>query len=31
MIEEKKSKIIVKFSEEELQEIAGLINTKLKD
>ena len=30
MIEEKKSKIIVKFSDDELQKIAGLINTKLK-
>jgi hypothetical protein len=30
LIEEKKSKIIVKFSEEELHKIAGLINTKLK-
>lgn len=30
MIEEKKSKIIVKFSDDELQKIAELINTKLK-
>jgi hypothetical protein len=30
MIEEKKSKIIVKFTDDELQKIAGLINTKLK-
>jgi hypothetical protein len=30
MIEDKKSKIIVNFSEEEIQKIAGLINTKLK-
>ena len=30
MIEEKKSEIIVKFSDDELQKIAGLINTKLK-
>ncbi|MEN8262329.1 MAG: hypothetical protein ABFR82_02590 [Nitrospirota bacterium] len=30
IIEEKKSKIIVKFSDDELQKIGGLINTKLK-
>ena len=30
MIEEKKSKIIVKFSDDELQKIAGLVNKKLK-
>ena len=30
MIEEKKSKIVVQFSDDELQAITGLINTKLK-
>jgi hypothetical protein len=30
MIEEKRSELIVKFSDDELQKIAGLINTKLK-
>jgi hypothetical protein len=30
MIEEKKSKIIVKFTDDELEKIAELINTKLK-
>jgi hypothetical protein len=30
MIEEKKSKIAVKFSNDELQRIVDLVNTKLK-